>query len=124
MTWPLPFGALAASPPAVPLSRRHAGASAASSTSAPTRLRIRRSAIPQGSRAVNFARRCDAASSGTSRAGRARGVRRLAQALLARDRRAMWMALGRNHRSHGRMEEVLPGLEAIAQFAEELRGRL
>ena len=36
----------------------------------------------------------------------------------------MWILLAWNHRWRQGMEQVLPGLEAIAQFAEELRGRI
>ena len=36
----------------------------------------------------------------------------------------MWILLAWNHRCRRGMEEVLPGLEAIAQFTEELRGRI
>jgi hypothetical protein len=36
----------------------------------------------------------------------------------------MWMLLGWNHRCRQSMEQVLSGLEAIAQFTEELRGRI
>jgi hypothetical protein len=36
----------------------------------------------------------------------------------------MWLTLTRDEKRADGVEQVLPGLEAIAQFAEELRGRL
>ena len=36
----------------------------------------------------------------------------------------MWLTLTRDENGADGVEQVLPGLEAIAQFTEELRGRL
>ena len=36
----------------------------------------------------------------------------------------MWLTLTRDEKTAEGAEQVLPGLEAIAQFAEEIRGRL
>src|SRR3989442_1632769 len=75
--------------------------------------RIRASAISHGSGTVNFAR---------PRARRRRCVR-LARRLLP-EATAMWFLLDREPGEGDGAEQVLPALEAIARFTEELRHRL
>src|SRR5438128_11373896 len=85
--------------------------------------RVRRTAIPQAWGAVNFARPrvVPLTARGARRRHRARVC--VARRLLA-EPTAMWFLLDRGLAEADGAEQVLPALEAIAQFTEELRRRL
>src|SRR3989454_8206005 len=85
--------------------------------------RIRASAISQAFLAVNFARPCVGRLTPSGAWRRVCARLRVARRLLP-EATAMWFLLDRGLAEGDGAEEVLPALEAIAQFAEELRHRL
>src|SRR5436309_13494871 len=85
--------------------------------------RIRRSAIPQAWRAVNFAR-LRVVPLTTRGARRRHGARVCVARRLLPEPTAMWLLLDRGLAEADGAEQALPALEAIAQFTEELRRRL
>src|SRR2546427_4298427 len=98
----------------------HAHATA-TATSIRHGYRIRRGAISHASRAVNFLRARDGALTAVP-ARRRREIRRRRGTRLADA--VVWLALDRQAADGAALERVLPELEAVLRFTQELHDRL